>query len=63
MESKDDDRLLKIGEVAKMLNLSPQTIRDWVDKGWIDCVRLPSGHRRFRESEIKEIIYNAGERK
>jgi excisionase family DNA binding protein len=57
MESQGEERLLKIGEASQMLNLSPQTLRDWVDRGWIECVRLPSGHRRFRESDIKEIIY------
>ncbi len=56
MESKNDDRLLKIGEAAQILNVSPQTLRVWVDRGLIDCVTLPSGHRRFRKSVIDKIL-------
>jgi excisionase family DNA binding protein len=55
MESQDDDQLLKIGEAGQILNVSPRTLRDWVERGYIECVRLPSGHRRFKKSDIENI--------
>jgi predicted site-specific integrase-resolvase len=42
-----------IGEFAKRLGRSPQTIRRWETEGKLQAKRLPSGHRYFDESDVR----------
>jgi len=46
-------RLLKIAEVAKLLNVSVTTLKRWQSSGLIASERTSGGHRRFRESDVK----------
>ena len=65
------EQLLTCEQVADLLQLAPQTIRDAAWRGKIPCVRLWAGTRktllRFRRSEIEEFIRErtvpAGERR
>lgn len=48
-------------EIAQMVNLHPNTIRNWVDAGIIDCKRDFRGWRRFPNPlktvrEIQELL-------
>ncbi len=43
----------RIGEFAKRLGRSPQTIRRWETEGKLQAKRLPSGHRYFDESDVR----------
>lgn len=36
-----------ITEVATAFNVTPQTIRNWADRGWLPCDRSPGGTRRI----------------
>lgn len=50
-------KLLKIGEAAKRLQVSPDSLRKWEQKGWISPHRTPGGHRRYVESDlVKKFI-------
>jgi len=46
---------LKTSDVAKQLKVSARTIQRWADKKIIKATVLPSGHRRFDETEINKI--------
>lgn len=48
-------RLLTIGQAAKVLGISPSTLRVYADKGDVPCVKLPSGYRRFDPDDIERI--------
>lgn len=52
----DEDRLLPIGETARALGVSLDTIRRWERDGKITGIRTPSGQRRFRHSEITRLL-------
>ena len=54
MESRD--RLLTPGEVASLFRVDPKTVTRWAAAGRINSIRTPGGHRRFRESEIRELL-------
>jgi excisionase family DNA binding protein len=45
-------RTLTIGEAARRLNISQQTLRTWCDRGLVEYLRLPSGYRRFTEEHV-----------
>lgn len=36
-----------MAEVATAFNVTPQTIRNWADRGWLPCDRSPGGTRRI----------------
>jgi len=59
-EEPHQQRLLSIGPAAQRLGVSVGTLRSWADKGMIKTVRLPSGYRRFLQSEIEEMRRQMG---
>ncbi len=52
----ENDPYISVKEAAKMLGVSTATIRQWCDKGIIKCLRLPTGFRRIKRSEIEKIL-------
>ena len=53
------DRLLTPSEVASLFRVDPKTVTRWAKAGRITSVRTPGGHRRFRESEVRELLTTA----
>ena len=51
-ERPEPEKLLSISRAAERLGVSVGTLRTWADKGLVKAVRLPSGYRRFTETEI-----------
>ncbi|HPT08564.1 MAG TPA: helix-turn-helix domain-containing protein [bacterium] len=61
-----NDKLIKINEVAKILNVSIQTLRRWDESGQLKSIRInPNGYRYYNLSDIqliaKDIFYLAKE--
>ena len=50
------EQLLKIGNVATLLGVTTQTLRNWTNSGYMDAVIGKGGHRRFRKSEVERIM-------
>ena len=49
-------RLLRPKEAAKKLGVTTWTLREMEKRGEIESVRLPSGRRRYRSSDISRIM-------
>lgn len=47
--------LLPIGEAARILGVSVETLRRWDRAGSIGSIRTIGGQRRFRRSEIEAL--------
>ena len=56
------ERMLRSGEVAKILGVDRHTVVKWVKEGWIRAIRLPSGRYRIPESEVKKILEGGSNR-
>nr|MDO8043823.1 helix-turn-helix domain-containing protein [Candidatus Baldrarchaeota archaeon] len=54
MEKKE--RMLRSGEVAKILGVDRHTVVKWIKEGKIRAIKLPSGRYRIPESEVKKIL-------
>lgn len=53
----EDDKLLPIGETAKQLGISIQTLRRWDDKGILKSFRATAGGNRFyKEQDIRSFL-------
>jgi len=48
--------LLTPGEVAVMFRVDPKTVTRWAHAGRLGSLRTPGGHRRFRESEVMQLL-------
>lgn len=53
-----DDEFLTVAEVAELLKLNPQTVRNWIDQGYLPALRV--GRRvRVRRAELDELLENS----
>lgn len=50
--------LLKIGDAAQILHVSPQTLRDWTESGKIPAEISDKGHRKYWEAEVNKTVLN-----
>lgn len=50
------DGLLTPGEVAALFRVDPKTVTRWAKAGKLTAIRTLGGHRRFRESEVREYL-------
>ena len=50
------EKLLTSHQVAKLLNVLPETLRRWEKEGKLKPLRKPGGHRRYKESQIKKLL-------
>ena len=57
MKSGDNsEKLLTPSEVAALFRVDPKTVTRWAKAGKLSSTRTLGGHRRYRESEIRELI-------
>ncbi len=55
----EPERLLTPAEVAIMFRVDPKTVTRWAKKGKLTSIRTLGGHRRFRETEVLGLLYEA----
>jgi len=53
---EETDSLLTKGQVAALLKVHPDTISTWARRGLLNPVKLPTGHYRFRRTEVLDIL-------
>ena len=47
---------LTVGEVAELLRLNQQTVRNWIDRGELPAVRVGERRVRIRQSDLDEFL-------
>jgi excisionase family DNA binding protein len=53
--SPSADSLLTVDEIARILKLNPQTVRNWIDRGYLGAIRI--GRRvRVPRAEFDRLI-------
>ena len=50
------NKLLSLQEVAKTLNVSRKTLRQWDNSGKLKAIKTFGGHRKYSENDIKKLI-------
>jgi excisionase family DNA binding protein len=50
------EKLLTPSEVAALFRVDPKTVTRWAKAGKLSSIRTLGGHRRYRESEIRDLI-------
>ncbi|MBI3122548.1 MAG: helix-turn-helix domain-containing protein [candidate division NC10 bacterium] len=51
-----DEKPLSTGEVARLLHVSPVTVRCWIRAGKLPAYRVPGGHYRIARSEFRIFL-------
>ena len=54
---KTGPRLLTLAQACEILQVHPNTLRAWDNKGYLKAIRLGArGDRRYKKSEIMKIV-------
>ena len=48
--------LLTPAEVAALFRVDPKTVTRWAKADKLTSIRTLGGHRRYRESEVRELL-------
>jgi len=57
MANRDEtEDLLTPSEVAAMFRVNPKTVTRWARAGRISYIKTLGGHRRFKASEIRNLL-------
>ena len=55
-KSPDAQSLLTPAEVAALFRVDPKTVTRWAKAGKLTSIRTLGGHRRYRESEVRQLL-------
>jgi excisionase family DNA binding protein len=47
---------MTVGQAARILGVTPQTVSRWADEGRLPHDRTEGGHRRFRVADIAALL-------
>lgn len=50
--------MLKTSDVAREIGISPNTVREYVRRGWLNCSVTPTGMRLFDEGDVSSFKKN-----
>jgi excisionase family DNA binding protein len=56
VQHSEPDSLLTPSEVASLFRVDPKTVTRWAKAGKLSAVRTLGGHRRYRESEVRDLL-------
>jgi excisionase family DNA binding protein len=54
--TSEEETLLTPSEVAAMFRVDPKTVTRWARAGKLSAIRTLGGHRRYRESEVRQLL-------
>ena len=54
--SSEAESLLTPSEVATLFRVDPKTVTRWAKSGKLSSIRTLGGHRRYRESEVRDLL-------
>jgi excisionase family DNA binding protein len=52
----EQEVLLTPAEVASLFRVDPKTVTRWAKAGKLTSIRTLGGHRRYKDSEVKELL-------
>lgn len=52
------EKLLKLSEVAEILNVCKNTLRNWDNSGKLVAIRTIGGSRRYKKDDIEKLLNN-----
>ena len=56
LSASNQEKLLTPAEVASLFRVDPKTVTRWAKAGKLTSIKTLGGHRRYKESEVKELL-------
>ena len=56
LAATNQEKLLTPAEVASLFRVDPKTVTRWAKAGKLTSIKTLGGHRRYKESEVKELL-------
>ncbi|MFL5892310.1 MAG: MerR family transcriptional regulator [Solirubrobacterales bacterium] len=56
MLEEDVHKFLNVGEAAAYVGVSPASLRNWSNQGFVPVYRTPGGQRRFVRGDLDEFM-------
>ena len=56
LSATNREKLLTPAEVASLFRVDPKTVTRWAKAGKLTSIKTLGGHRRYKESEVKELL-------
>jgi excisionase family DNA binding protein len=56
VKNNDPEVLLTPAEVAAIFRVDPKTVTRWAKSGKLTAIRTLGGHRRYRQSEVNNLV-------
>jgi excisionase family DNA binding protein len=56
MMADNEDRLLSVAEVSKLLSVTEPTVREWIKEGKLKAHRAGARFWRIRQSEVDRML-------
>src|SRR5579864_3674754 len=56
MMAESEDRLLSVGDVARLLSVTEPTVRQWIKEGKLKAHRAGARFWRIRHSEVDRML-------
>jgi len=53
---EDSEMLLTPAEVADLFKVDPKSVTRWAKSGKLTAIRTLGGHRRYRKSEVQDLL-------
>ena len=54
--NRQSEILLTPAEVATLFRVDPKTVTRWAKAGKLTAIRTLGGHRRYRQSEVQNLL-------
>ena len=54
--NRQQEVLLTPAEVASLFRVDPKTVTRWAKAGKLTAIRTLGGHRRYRQSEVQNLL-------
>ncbi len=56
LSATNQEKLLTPAEVASLFRVDPKTVTRWAKAGKLTSIKTLGGHRRYKESEVKDLL-------
>ena len=54
-QTKAETTVFTVNQVGELLQVSPQTIVNWIEAGKLEAYRTPGGHRRIKKFDLEDF--------
>ena len=60
MRRHQQNEFLSVNGTARILNIAPQTVRDWERRGRLRALRTETGTRIFQRADVERLASEQG---